>query len=158
MNRQLAGVISGFTATIPMTAAMVALHKALPPEHQAPLPPRQITENAAAAAGVNDELDEEERRGASLAAHFGFGTAAGIGFAPLAGKSGLPPAAEGALYGLAVWGGNYLGLLPAAGLYRSAVEEPATRNALMITAHIIWGTALGLVFHALAGEDGHNEA
>ena len=59
------------------------------------------------------------------------------------------PAAEGALYGLAVWGGSYLGLMPATGLYRSADEEPAARNALMITAHIVWGAPSGVIFHSL---------
>jgi uncharacterized membrane protein YagU involved in acid resistance len=158
MNRQLAGSISGFAATFPMTAAMVALHKALPMRHQYPLPPRQITENAAAQAGVKDDLNQEERSAATLTAHFEYGTVVGAAYAPLAGKSGLAPIAEGALYGLAVWGGSYLGLAPATGLYRSATEEPATRNALMIAAHVVWGGALGLIFHALTHHDGYSEA
>ena len=149
MHRQLAGPISGFAATFPMSAVMVAIHKALPARDQDPLPPRQITENAAAQAGVNDKLDDGDRKAATIAAHFGYGAVVGAGYAPMAGKSGLHPAAEGALYGLAVWGGSYLGLMPATGLYRSATEEPATRNAMMITAHIVWGAALGLVFHSL---------
>ena len=140
-----------------MTATMVALHNALPVRHQYPLPPAQIAENAAAQAGVNGDLKEEERTTATLVAHFGYGTVVGAGYAALAGKSGLAPIAEGALYGLAVWGGSYLGLVPAAGLYRSAVEEPAARNALMIAAHVVWGSALGLIFHALTGGDGHNK-
>ena len=32
MDRELAGTIAGFVATAPMTVAMMALHKALPPE------------------------------------------------------------------------------------------------------------------------------
>jgi uncharacterized membrane protein YagU involved in acid resistance len=149
MNKQVAGAISGFTATAPMTAVMVALHRALPAHHQEPLPPRQITETVAAETGVEEKMDEDSRRAATLAAHFGYGAAAGLGYVAMAGKSGLPPAAEGILYGLAVWGGSYLGLMPATGLYRSAVDEPATRNALMISAHVVWGAALGLTFHAL---------
>jgi uncharacterized membrane protein YagU involved in acid resistance len=149
MNRQVAGAISGFAATAPMTAVMVALHRTLPHQDQDPLPPRQITETVAAEAGVEEKLDEDSRRAATLAAHFGYGAAAGLGYAQMAGKSGLPSAAEGLLYGLAVWGGSYLGLMPATGLYRSAVDEPATRNALMIAAHVVWGAALGLTFQAL---------
>ncbi|MEJ7606229.1 MAG: DUF6789 family protein [Bryobacteraceae bacterium] len=71
----------------------------------------------------------------------------------IAGKSGLPPAAEGALYGLAVWGGSYLGVMPATGLYKSATEEPAARNALMIAAHLVWGAALGVIFNKLADSE-----
>jgi uncharacterized membrane protein YagU involved in acid resistance len=158
MNRQLAGSISGFAATFPMTAAMMALHRVLPAHHRDPLPPRQITDNAAARAGVSGDLNDEQRTAATLAVHFGYGAAVGAGYAPLAGKSGLAPVAEGSLYGLAVWGGSYLGLLPATGLYRSAIDEPATRNALLITSHLIWGGALGLIFHALTRPDVYNEA
>src|SRR6188508_239336 len=50
-----------------------------------------------------------------------------------------PRAAEGALYGVGVWGASYLGLLPGAGLYPAATDESAGRNALMISAHLIWG-------------------
>jgi uncharacterized membrane protein YagU involved in acid resistance len=153
MNRQLAGSISGFAATFPMTAVMVALKKTLPPEHQQPLPPRQITENAAQQAGVDQHLDEADDTTAAAVAHFAYGALAGIGYVPMAGKSGLPPVAEGTLYGLAVWSGSYLGVLPATGLHKSAVKEPATRNAVMIAAHVVWGGALGLMFNVLAGRN-----
>jgi putative membrane protein len=153
MNSRFAASIAGFAATVPMTAVMLALHRALPGEPQRPLPPREITENVADAAGLGEtmeEADEPARKGTTLTAHFGYGAAAGLGYLPVAGKSGLPPAAEGALYGLAVWGGSYLGLMPATGLYRSATEEPAARNVLMITAHIVWGAALGALYDKLA--------
>jgi uncharacterized membrane protein YagU involved in acid resistance len=153
MNRQLAGPISGLAATFPMTAVMVAVNNALPAHDQEPLPPRQITENAAAQAGLNHTLDDGDRTAATLAAHFGYGTVVGAGYAAVAGRSGMHPAAEGALYGLAVWGGSYLGLMPATRLYKSAVDEPATRNAMMIAAHLVWGTALGWIFHALTRSD-----
>jgi putative membrane protein len=153
MHRQLAGTISGFAATLPMTAVMVALHKALPGADREPLPPRQITENAAVEAGVNHKLNEDDRTATTAVAHFGYGATVGAGYAAMAGKSGLHPAAEGALYGLAVWGGSYLGLMPATGLYKSATDEPAVRNAMMITAHIVWGAALGVVFHSLVSRD-----
>ncbi len=157
MDRQLAASLSGFVATVPMTAAMAAFQKALPAEDQAPLPPQQIVENAAAEAGVSGDLNEEKLKTATLAAHFGYGAAVGAGYAAWAGKSGLAPVAEGALYGLFVWGGSYLGLAPATGLYRSAFDEAASRNALMIAAHVVWGGALGLIFDALADRDGYKE-
>jgi uncharacterized membrane protein YagU involved in acid resistance len=153
MHRQLAGPICGFAATLPMTAVMVALHKALPGADREPLPPRQITENAAVEAGVNHKLDESDRTAAAAAAHFGYGAVVGAGYVPLAGKSGMHPAAEGALYGLAVWGGSYLGLMPASGLYKSAKDEPAARNAMMIAAHVVWGAALGVLFHSLTSRE-----
>lgn len=124
---------------------MVGLHRALPGADREPLPPRQITENAAAEAGVDHKLDEDDRTTATAAAHFGYGATVGAAYVPMAGKSGLHPAAEGALYGLAVWGGSYLGLMPASGLYKSATEEPVARNVMMIAAHVVWGASLGVV-------------
>lgn len=150
MDTRIAAGIAGTVATIPMSAVMTALHAALPSDQQHPLPPRYITENAAATAGVSLGDSETEHKAGTLAAHFGYGTAAGVGYAAFAGKTGLHPATEGALYGLAVWGGSYLGLMPATGLYKSATEEPTARNLLMIAAHLVWGAALGVVTDQLA--------
>jgi hypothetical protein len=136
-----------------MTVAMTAMHRALPHEEQEPLPPRQIAENAASTAGVDLGPDEDTREAVTLAAHFGYGAAAGSLYGPFAGSTGLPRAAEGMLYGMAVWGGSYLGLLPGAGLYRSAKDESRSRNALMISAHLIWGASLGLLVSALSKDD-----
>ena len=47
------------------------------------------------------------------------------------------------LYGLAVWAGSYLGLLPALGIMSPATDHPLRRTALMIAAHLVWGSALG---------------
>ena len=152
MDSRIAATVAGVAATAPMTAVMMALHQILPGEPSSPLPPRHITENLAdAAAGerMMDEMDEPQRKTATLAAHFGMGAAAGTAYIPFAGKSGLPPAAEGALYGLAVWGGSYLGIMPATGLYKSATDDPPARNVLMITAHLVWGASLGILYHAL---------
>jgi uncharacterized membrane protein YagU involved in acid resistance len=96
-----------------------------------------------------DSMDEDGRKATTLAAHFSYGAAAGVAYLPVAGKSGLPPAAEGALFGLAVWGGSYLGLMPATGLYKSATEEPGARNVLMIAAHLVWGASLGVIYDVL---------
>ena len=152
MDTRIAAGIAGFAATIPMTAAMAALQGSLPAEQQHALPPRHITENAAAVAGVSLGDTEAEHKASTLAAHFGYGAAAGAGYAAFAGKTGLDPAKEGALYGLAVWGGSYLGLMPATGLYKSATEEPTARNLVMIAAHVVWGAALGVITDMLAGQ------
>jgi putative membrane protein len=62
----------------------------------------------------------------------------------------LPAAAPaGVAFGLGVWAGSYLGVLPAAGLYRSAADEPTERNAMMVAAHVVWGASLGLIAHQL---------
>ena len=149
MNRQIAAGVSGFLATAPMTAVMVGLYRTLPSRAQDPLPPRQITETVADEAGVSDKMDEEDMTAATIVSHFAYGAAAALPYAAIASESKLHPAAEGALYGTAVWGASYLGLMPATGLYRSATEDAPSRSALMIAAHLVWGAALGMTFHAL---------
>jgi putative membrane protein len=143
VNRAMAGSAAGFAATGPMTVLMAGLHPALPPEEQEPLPPRQITERAAASVGA--DLTPREAEAAAMASHFAYGTAAGAVYGLVAERLPLPPVVRGVGFGLAVWGGSYLGLLPATGLYRSAAREPAGRNSLMIAAHVVWGAVLGLV-------------
>jgi hypothetical protein len=159
MNPELAGTIAGFVSTAPMTVAMKAFHRALPDHEKEPLPPRQIVENVADAAGVDLGSEEEVHESATLAAHFGYGATVGALYGPFAGASGLPRAAEGMLYGVGVWGASYFGLLPGVGLYRSAKDETPARNAVMIAAHLIWGASLGVLVGALTrGNGDHGES
>ena len=148
-DRLLTGAAAGFAATGPMTAVMEALHTLLPREEQDPLPPRQVMERGAEAAGVEHELDDEGTEAATAVAHFGFGTAAGALLGLLAARSQSPTLA-GVGYGLGVWAASYLGILPAAGLYKSARNEPARRHGLMIAAHVVWGAVAGKVLQQLA--------
>ncbi len=154
MNRFAAGALAGLLATAPMTLAMVALFRRLPEEEQYPLPPAEITMTVAEATGVDEHLhDDTERLEATLAAHFGYGTAAGLVYAPLAAKIPLPPLVKGSLYGLTVWTVSYLGLLPAAHILTPATEHPARRNALMIGANVLWGAVTALLVERFAGKE-----
>jgi len=146
MNKIVAGTLAGLTATAPMTAAMIAMHKALPAHERYPLPPRKVTMRAARKAGVKKTLrDEDEKTAATLAAHFGYGAAMGGLFALLAPRVPGRPLAKGIGWGLMVWATSYLGLLPATGLHEPATRHPRGRNILMILAHIVWGGSLGLL-------------
>ena len=145
MNKIVAGTLAGLTATAPMTAAMIAMHKALPARERYPLPPRTVTMRFARKTGVKRHLDEPEKKAATLAAHFGYGAAMGGIFALLAPRAPGPPVAKGIGWGLIVWATSYLGLLPATGLHEPATRHPRERNILMILAHVIWGASLGLL-------------
>ena len=150
--RFLAASAAGLAATAPMTAFMEASFRALPAEEQEPLPPRKITMKVADELEVKDELSEPQRLGATMAAHFAYGTFVGGGYGLIAPHIPLPPVAAGIVYGLGVWAGSYLGLLPALGLHRAATKEPAERNALMIGAHVVWGGVLGYLTHAMLAD------
>jgi len=136
-----------------MTLAMEAMHRLLPQHERHPLPPRLITDQVAEKAGVKEQMDEEDRFWVSLASHFGYGTAAGAVYAPLSRAIPLPPALGGMAFGLGVWAGSYLGLLPALNILRPATEHPPRRTALMISAHLVWGAALGVLVDRMQDGD-----
>ena len=137
------GAAAGLLATAPMTLVMSRLHRNLPRRQRYPLPPSRITANLENAANMEHRLTHEEHKALTLLAHYGYGSAMGVLYG--AASSGLFRANmfSGALFGLGVWAGSYLGLLPVTGLHESATEEPADRNALMIAAHLVWGAVTG---------------
>lgn len=164
MNRLAASALAGLIATAPMTLVMTLGRRFLlpPNEQHAALPPREITLQAAEKAGVDTlrDLNESERRAATLVAHYGFGTVAGALYAAplLAGRGPSPiPAATGAGWGLLVWAGSYLGWLPAANILPPATDQPARRTLLMIGAHLVWGAVLGVAAERLTQSGSANE-
>jgi hypothetical protein len=146
-----AGAAAGLVATAPMTAVLEGVRRILPPHMRDPLPPRQITERAAEAAGVAVDMTEGEKDAAAAASHFAFGAGAGALYGALAPHLPGGPITGGIGYGLAVWAGSYLGWLPAAGLYKRPEHEPDGRHADLILSHVVWGAVLGLLHHQLAG-------
>lgn len=145
----LSGAVAGLVATGPMTAVMLVLHRLLPKLQQYPLEPDRITRRLANRLGLHRLAgDREARLAVTTAAHFGYGAAAGALFPALAGWLPLPAVLAGAAYGLAVWAGSYLGLVPALGLLSPATRHPKQRNALMIAAHLVWGATVGLLVGA----------
>lgn len=136
-----------------MTVAMIAMHRQLPRHQRYPLPPRRITVRALEKVGVKHRFDRRERTGLTMLAHFGYGASVGGLFGLLAPRNMSRSIAAGVGYGILVWAGSYLGVLPSLGLHRSATREPAERNALMIAAHVVWGAVLGALA-PLAREQG----
>lgn len=129
-----------------MTMAMLALHKRLPRHEQHALPPEEITWKLASRVGVQENLSQTQHEIATWAAHFGFGTGAGLFYGLFADKVQAPPVLKGAAFGLLVWAISYLGWLPEAGILNQPKQQPARPNGLMIVAHLVWGASLGLLF------------
>jgi uncharacterized membrane protein YagU involved in acid resistance len=140
----LNGALAGVAATGPMTLFMQLVHGFLSEDRRA-LPPREVSEKATQALGVQQRLSEPEREIVSALAHFSFGGAAGALYGPLAASLPVTPLASGVCYGLSVWVTWYLGLLPATGLYRSPTREPPGRHLMLIGAHLVWGASLGVL-------------
>lgn len=150
IGRVLSGALAGLAATAPMTALMVLGHRSLPWWQRDPLPPRQITEQALQTVDFHDDLSEQNKQALTMANHFGYGSSMGALFGSAIPTYGVGDAiAKGAVFGCGVWAASYLGWLPAAGMYRSAAEEPAGRNVVMIGSHLVWGVCLGYAFTQL---------
>lgn len=142
-RKLLIGAAAGFAATAPMSLAMLVGWMLLPKREKYHLPPRLITEEITARVGLEDDLTEKQLVGLTLFSHFGYGALFGSVYVPLSEDVPLHASLKGALAGLAVWAGSYLGWLPAVGILQPATRHPWRRNLLMILAHIVWGVTLG---------------
>jgi len=137
------GAFAGFVATIPMTIFMLSTQRFLPKGQRYDLPPEIITKELAQRVHVRHHMKKQQVLSATLVSHFGYGAAMGAVYGPLGKRIPLPTVVQGILFGLGVWAGSYLALLPLVGMSESGHSEPVRRNLMMIAAHVVWGTALG---------------
>lgn len=135
------GALAGIIATIPMSLAMLALHRLLPTAGRWPLPPKQITAQSGEAAGI--ELEEGSLEAATAITHLGYGGAVGALYGLVGPRLPLPRTPAGILFGVLVWFCSYMGWVPALGLMEPATEQPRGRNIMMIAAHLVWGAVTG---------------
>ena len=155
MNRLIAGTIAGVAATVPMTALMMYMHGQIPTGERRTLPPKQVAGKVASEAGAEDIVDREDELLATTGvAHFGYGGAMGGVYAAMEPYVDLPAEVKGAVFGLGVWAGSYLGWLPAAGIRPPATQRPASENAMMVASHIVYGMVLGKLVESLGREAG----
>jgi len=145
------GALAGLIATVPMTLFMLGWHRNLPVSQRYPLPPSLITTRAFGSIPIPGRPAPMPNLAATLATHFGFGTATGALFsiAPDALRRQYP-LATGIVYGLCVWAGSYLGWVPSLGLMPPATRQPAARNLMMVAAHVVWGATLGFALKVLS--------
>ena len=137
-NRILLGALAGIAATCAMTAAARAMHRRLPAAERYSLPPREIVESGLPVA-TKRSLDQHGRQTATVAAHFGYGAVTGALYAFLGRRGSI---LSGAAYGFLVWVVSYFGIMPGLRILRPAHDHPGRRNALMIAAHLVWGSTL----------------
>lgn len=149
IRKLLQGAAAGFIATAPMSITMLTGWRLLPKAEKYPLPPRLITEEMTERVGLEDHLSEDQLTGLTIFSHFGYGALFGSIYALFDNRIPMHSSLRGALMGMAVWVGSYLGWLPALGILRPATRHPWRRNLLMILAHIVWGVTLGEVTRKL---------
>ncbi len=145
----LQGTIAGFIGTVPMTVFMLTTQRFLPHGQRYALPPEIITQELAHRAHVRHHMNKQAVLAATLVSHLGYGATMGLLYTPFARKLPLPATLKGILFGLVVWAGSYLGLLPLLGMWESAYVEPSRRNLMMIGAHVVWGASTGVAARVL---------
>lgn len=152
LRAALGGAVAGAVATIPMSAVMLAADAA---GLMGKYPPQLIVEKGLAASGAN--ADEGVKRTTAIAAHFGFGAAAGALFGLLYHrmKSPEPPIARGIGYGIAVYTASYAGWIPAANIMPLPPDDRPGRQPSMIAAHVVFGAALAGLTDLLVAQKSH---
>jgi uncharacterized membrane protein YagU involved in acid resistance len=141
----LQGAVAGLAATVPMSIVMVAIHRLLPWRERRTLEPKKISDDMLRRVGLDDDLSESGREKASVAAHFGYGSACGIGYALSEPLSPLPRGGRGPAFGLLVWAASYGGWLPALGTLPPPTRYPLARQAMLVVSHLVWGAAVEAV-------------
>jgi uncharacterized membrane protein YagU involved in acid resistance len=155
LHETLKGAVAGLIATVPMTATMLVVQRMLPRRQQQRLEPRRITDDILRRTGLKDDLSQERREQATIAAHFGYGAAVGAGYALAERLMPLPRGFRGPTYGMLVWAASYAGWLPAIGTLPPPQHRPGGRNALLIAAHLVWGLATEAVNEAMERDGWH---
>ncbi len=153
MQTLVRGAVAGLAATVPMTAVIGVGNAA---GFLRTPPPVEITENLAEQAGEAPDLGSPAFQVGWLSAHLGYGAACGAVYAlmrPLLPRSDIT---AGLLFGGAVWSISYMTLMPALHLYPEPQADSRWRQAVMIAAHAVFGTALAAIDRRLrerAGSD-----
>ena len=149
LRKLLKGALAGFIATAPMSISMIVGWRLLPNREKYHLPPRLITEEITERVGIEDRIPEEGLIGLTIFSHFAYGAVFGITYALFDHRIPIHSSLKGALAGVVLWMGSYLGWLPALGILTPATRHPWRRNLLMIVAHVIWGVTLGELMRKL---------
>lgn len=147
MNIISKSTLAGFAATAPMTIFMTSLFKKLPAAEKSFLPPRKITMKIAKEVGIKNKLNERQKYILTMMGHYSYGAFAGSLLFPLLRSLSLPKYVGGICYGLFVWAGSYQGWLPMTKLHKPATKMSFKRNALMISAHVVWGLSMELIYN-----------
>lgn len=133
LHTALRGGAAGLVATAAMSGFMIAAERLEVLRGQ---PPRMIVDRLAPGLG------EGTADAAALVSHGAYGALAGALYALLGGRRrGMR--LSGAGYGVLIWIGGYEGWVPALGVLPPAHRDRRSRAAVMLAAHVIYGSLLG---------------
>ena len=138
MDALTRGAAAGTVATAAMSALMLAAGRV-------GLVGRQPPEAIVRRAGALTAAEPRGRLADALAvvAHLGFGAGTGAAYALL--PRPAHPVLRGMAVGEAVYAVSYAGWVPALGALPHATRDRTTRQAVMVTAHLVYGAVLGVL-------------
>jgi hypothetical protein len=143
----LEGAFAGGLATACMSLVMLAAKKlGIQGEH----PPKRIAESLLTAVGNQQPRQQKLKLNAiAVAAHLGFGMAAGGAFAviPPITRSRKMRILQGVGYGLLVWAASYKGWIPAFNILPPPDRDRPGRVKSMVAAHVVYGAVLAGLMH-----------
>ncbi|AFZ69289.1 DUF6789 family protein [Deinococcus peraridilitoris] len=156
------GALAGAAGTVVMTMLMRVVGPKVAPKEMRPdeFVPKKVVEWMERQAGRPDALNENQELKASYGVHFGYGSSIGALYGSLRNRlPGLPAPLAGALFGLAVWGVNFEGVMPATGMDKAATQKPPRKWPMPIIAHLVYGVVSALAYerpdrasHMVAGK------
>ena len=90
-------------------------------------------------------LSEGEKPAAGSAVHYGFGAAMGVMYGIAAAATRVATVGWGMGFGVAVWLGAHVIMVPALGLAPSPLRQPLPKEGLELGMHLLYGVTVDLV-------------
>jgi len=87
-------------------------------------------------------LEPNEKKPASQAVHYAFGTGVGAAYGALAEWKPAVARAAGAPFGAAVWVGAHEVTVPALGWSQPPIKEPLPMHTLELASHVVYGVTV----------------
>ncbi len=153
----LGGIVAGLVAGILGAGAMSIVHKGLTAIASGPEPPTAAAEQEQAedatvkvADGITRLLlhrpvPEDKKPLASNIVHYAFGASVGAFYGGLAAVMPRITVALGLPFGVAVWLGAHVIMVPALGLAPPPTRQPPLKEALEFVLHLVYGAVTELV-------------
>lgn len=148
LRRAARGAVAGLAGTAAMSALMLAAGRIGMLGRQ---PPQAIAERAVQRGG-GEHPPAPADRALGVVLHLGFGLGAGGTYALLPRR--LPSQVRGCAWGLAIYATSYQGWVPALGALPPASQDRRDRVAVMVLAHLVYGSVLARADEALRARDG----
>ena len=135
------GGVGGAVATLAMTVTLMAAKKL---GLLGKLPPKKIVQGVRRRMGLFG-VSRGAENAATIAAHWGFGIAAGalFGLFHPRPRGVVSSSLLGAGYGAAIFTSSYYGWVPALGFMEPPHRDRPFRPASMVAGHLVFGSVLG---------------